>query len=48
MTVNIYFTEETLTRLRKFISKKYGGHHALSLIVQEAVKEYLDKHKKDK
>jgi len=43
--VNIYFTEDTLNELRKFIKEKHGNHRALSLTVQQAVKEFLSREK---
>lgn len=41
--VNIYFTDDTLKELREFLEREYGKHRALSLTVQQAVKEYLDR-----
>ncbi len=38
---NIYFTEETLKKLRKFIEEKHGTHRAMSITVQQAVEEFL-------
>ena len=49
--VNIYFTENTFNQLREYIIRKHGSHRALSITVQEAVKEYLESKaegKKDK
>lgn len=40
---HIYFTQPTLKRLERYIRRNFGGHHALSMIVQKAVDEFLDK-----
>lgn len=41
--VNIYFTMETLKELKEFIVKKHGTHKAMSITVQQAVKEFLER-----
>lgn len=38
---NIYFTEDTLTKLKKFLKEKHGKHRALSITVEQAVEEFL-------
>lgn len=40
---NIYFTDDTLTRLRKFIRNKHGTHRAMSMTVQQAITEFLQR-----
>ena len=39
----IYFDQPVLDRLKKHTKEKYGNRRAVSLVVQLAVKEYLDK-----
>lgn len=39
---HIYFTEDTLKELQSFVKKEYGSHRAMSLIVQKAVKRFLE------
>lgn len=39
--VNIYFTEAILEDLRCYIVAKHGSKRALSITIEEAVKEYL-------
>lgn len=41
--VNIYFTEPTLKELKEYLEREYSGHRALSLVVQKAIKEFLEK-----
>lgn len=43
--VNIYFTEDSLKELKEYLKAKYGKHKALSLIVQLAVTEFLEREK---
>ena len=42
---HISFTKETFARLNNYIEKHFLGHRALSMIVDTAVSEYLDRHK---
>ncbi len=39
----IGFSDETATRLRRYVFEKYGSLHGLSEVVETAVKEYLDR-----
>lgn len=39
----IYFTKDTFEQLKDFIVKRYGQHRAMSLTVQRAVKEFLER-----
>lgn len=39
--VNIFFTNSTFEELRRFITTKYGAKKALSITVEEAVKDFL-------
>ncbi len=41
MRVVIYFTDKSFQELKDFLNKKYAGKNAMSLTVEEAVKEYL-------
>ena len=41
--VNIYFTEPVFEDLRRFVVAKYGVKKALSITVEQAVKEYLER-----
>lgn len=43
---NIYFTEETDKKLTKFVEERFGKHRAVSMIVQKAVEEYIERHEK--
>ena len=47
MRHQIYFSDETSQKLRNYVKAKYGKHRALSLVVQQAVDEFL-KSEKDK
>ena len=38
----VYFDQDVLDRLKKHTKEKYGKRRALSLVVQLAVKEYLN------
>ncbi len=42
-SLHIYFTDKTHERLRNFVRNRFGGHRALSMVVQQAVVEYLDR-----
>jgi len=44
---NVYFTMRTWERLVKFVEEKYGGKQALSLTIEEAVKAYLARHRRE-
>ena len=43
--VNIYFTQETLEELKQFVLAKYGVKKAMSITVEQAVKDYLEHQK---
>ena len=45
--LNIYITMKTWQRLDNFISEKYGESKAISLIIEDAVREYLIKHRRE-
>ena len=38
----IYFDKDVLDRLKQHTKEKYGNRRAISLVVQLAVKKYLD------
>lgn len=40
--VNIYFTQETFKELKSFIAAKHGAKKAMSITVEQAVRDYLD------
>lgn len=42
-SLHIYFTDKTRERLRNFVQRRFGSHRALSMIVQQAVEQYLDR-----
>jgi len=42
-SLHIYFTDKTHDRLRNFVQDRFGSHRALSMVVQQAVEEYLDR-----
>lgn len=46
-TKHISFTIECYQRLGAYLEKYYGNHRALSMLVDKAVSEYLDRHKRD-
>jgi len=41
--VNIYFTEQVLKELKDYVEKKHGSHRAMSITVQQAVNEFLER-----
>lgn len=41
--VAIIFTDKTLKELKDYIANKYGKRRVMSLTVEQAVKEYLDR-----
>jgi len=43
--VHIYFTQETLEELKQFVLDKYGEKKAMSITVEQAVKDYLEHQK---
>jgi len=44
---NVYFTEKTWQELMDFIMKRYGTTKALSITVEEAVRAYLARHRRE-
>ena len=40
--VHIYFTIKTFEDLKRFVNEKYGTKEALSITVEQAVKDYLE------
>ena len=44
--VAIIFTAETLKELKNYITNKYGKRRAMSITVEQAVKEYLAREEK--
>jgi hypothetical protein len=45
-SLHIYFTKDTHDRLLGYVQGRFGSHRALSMIVQEAVNQYLDRETK--
>ena len=45
--VTIYFTMKTWERLLDFVRAKYGVKKALSITIEEAVKAYLARHRRE-
>ena len=41
---HISFTKATCARLEAYLEQHFPGHRALSMIVDRAVEEYLDRH----
>jgi len=42
---HISFTMATFARLEDYIKQHFAGHRALSMVVDRAVVEYLNRHK---
>lgn len=41
---HISFTKATFARLEAYLKQHFTGHRALSMIVDRAIEEYLDRH----
>jgi len=39
----ITLSDEVLKRLQDYIDKKYGEHRVLSMVIEKAIKEFLEK-----
>ncbi len=46
--VTIVFTKETFEKLKAYMVKKYGGARALSIVIGQAVKEYLEREEQNR
>ena len=44
--VTFYCTKRNKERLAKFIEERYEGQRALSVIINDAIKEYVAKHRR--
>jgi len=44
---HINFTKATLTRLEAYLRQHFPGHRTLSMVVDRAVGEYLDRHERN-
>jgi len=44
--VDVSLTAKTFDELREFLSRLYPGKRALSLVVEQAIKEYLERNNK--
>ena len=42
---HVFFTDETFEQLKAFVVAKYGRAKAMSMVIEEAVKEYLEREK---
>ena len=40
---HVFFTNETFEQLKAFVVAKYGRAKAMSMVIEEAVKEYLER-----
>lgn len=40
---HVFFTDETFERLKAFVITKYGRAKAMSMTIEQAVKEYLER-----
>jgi len=47
-TLHIYLSKDLRDELLSFIKLKYGNHHAISLTVQQAIKEFLRRQDNDR
>ena len=45
MRHQIYLNDETSQKLKDYAKTKYGKHRAISIIVQQAVDEFLEREK---
>ena len=41
------FTKATFARLEAYLKQHFTGHRALSMIVDKAVEEYLERHERN-
>jgi len=41
--LNVYLSDETEKRLRDYIRKFHGGHRAISIVVEQAINELVDR-----
>ena len=46
--INVYFTEETAQQLKEYIQQKHGRHRAVSITIQQATKEFLERNESSK
>lgn len=44
---HISFTKATFAKLEAYLKQHYTGHRALSMIVDKAVEEYLERHERN-
>ena len=42
-TLHIYLTNDIRDRLMNYVKQKYGSHRAISLTVQQAIREFLQR-----
>ena len=45
--LNVYLSDDTEKRLRGYIKKAHGSHRVLSLLVEQAIDNFLDKKERE-
>jgi len=41
--LNVYLSDDTEERLRDYTKKAHGGHRALSIVVEQAINDLIDR-----
>ena len=41
--LNVYLSDDTERRLRDYLKKTHGSHRALSMVVEQAINEHVDR-----
>lgn len=41
--LNVYLSDDTVRRLRDYLKKTHGSHRALSIVVEQAINELVDR-----
>ena len=41
--LNVYLSDDTERRLRDYLKKTHGNHRALSMVVEQAINEHVDR-----
>jgi len=41
--LNVYLSDDTEKRLRDYLRKTHGDHRALSIVVEQAINELIDR-----
>lgn len=45
--MTFYCTKRNKERLAKFVEERYGGQRVLSVIINDAIREYLARHRRE-